>query len=78
MTEDEVVVLAALSIALTVIVTPAALIVGLVCRELRRSRAADGRDPSPRGFYVIEGKQPARQRGHPSEATCGDSIQLET
>jgi hypothetical protein len=50
---DDISVIWVLAIALTAILGPTGLIVWLLPRALRRSRAADGEQPSPRGFDVV-------------------------
>lgn len=57
MTDDDVAVMSVLSILLTAILGPTALIVWLLLRALRRSRGADREHPSPRGFDVVEAKR---------------------
>jgi hypothetical protein len=58
MSSDDIAVIWVLAIVLTAILGSTTLIVWLLLRALRRSRAADRQLPSPRGFDVVEAKRP--------------------
>ena len=57
MSGDDLATLFLLSMGLTMIIAPEALIVWLLLRALHRSRARDAEHPSPRGFDIVEAKQ---------------------
>jgi hypothetical protein len=57
MSEDDVGMIAVLAVLLTMILGPAALLIWLLLRALRRSRAADREHCAPHGFDVIKTKR---------------------